>query len=441
MVRMTHFEVLALAVVLLATVLPLSAVEAQKSAYGQDKVFGIDESSFAFEERNGETIVGTLYTPITLYEEKLPAIVFVGGLWTRVEDYTWITRRLASDGYIVLSMQPEGQDESTGTVQAPELMDWVNNTQDAITALISAEGKIIDKERIGVAGHSCGAFAALVTGLIDNRVKAVVSLAPINFFLPQATDFADSDHEAAIQIQDGPADFLTAIPTNAIRIYNELNGIKELITITGALESHEMFVNLDIAGMPWDKKISYNYAKAWFDYYLKNEQAAFDVITTPTEELSIICGLVYDLGDGIKNDFSVVGPSSILFKLTTEIEQIITYPREMVLNTRIIKVFIRNILAFLVDGVVYQLGRQTSAVKYLFSLSVILPIMGINENALDSNLRFLLKPLCALTDLMMMFFWQTTWWTIWVVGALLLSPIIFFEFMIEGCALPTLQRI
>ena len=133
-----------------------------------------------------------------------PVIIFSHGFGGSNRGYVGLSSFWASYGYVVI--KPTHADSGVGGTlrEAPELIasqtpaEWKNRVSD-ITAIIDAmpaieakypelKGKM-DASRVGVGGHSYGAFTAMVTGgadifrggrihLADARVKAIVAMSP-----------------------------------------------------------------------------------------------------------------------------------------------------------------------------------------------------------------------------------------------------------------------
>ncbi len=152
-------------------------------------------------------------------EEKHPLIVFSHGMGGSRKGYGYICEHLASQGFVVVSPTHEGSDtegvrkemgdrlkkrlsgegkpseglieENTGNPEnlrsRPKDISFVIDHVAADPEL----SKVVDLERIGVAGHSFGAYTAMVEGgmtidlpegkdqsLRDPRVKAVLPMSP-----------------------------------------------------------------------------------------------------------------------------------------------------------------------------------------------------------------------------------------------------------------------
>ncbi len=149
------------------------------------------------------TIPLRIYLPDT--EDRAPVILFSPGLGSSRRGYEYLGRAWASRGFVVVHLQHPDSDSSLslfGLYRASkDRKVWINRPLDVTFVLDrllsppsgnSALARVsarIDPDHIGVAGHSYGAYTALViagglldggggklVSLIDPRVDAVVAL-------------------------------------------------------------------------------------------------------------------------------------------------------------------------------------------------------------------------------------------------------------------------
>lgn len=264
------------------------------------------------------SIYSEIYYP-TDETQKYPGLIFIEGYSSCIEYYKWIPEKLAENGYITLIFDLPGQGKSEGIFPDitlkfdklkyyPRYLSLIETpmhyfkgeckkvTKDALSYLLneSPVKHMINKSSIGFIGHSLGGIIALDTLLEDKRPKAVIILSngnPINI----------DKIEIPIQFQGGDMDiFFQSIPI-LLRCYKKSNYPKELIVIS--MGTHLSFMNklYPFCLIPkWQKEIIIHYSIAWFNYYLKNDENAYQNITNGYNNLSKIVKSRYNMGEGEK---------------------------------------------------------------------------------------------------------------------------------------------
>ncbi len=265
-------------------------------------------------ESNNFTLFGEIFYPSEpgLY----PGIVFCEGLAGYAEAYDWIPKAIAEQGYVTLFFDFPGQGRSEGILgtrnfSIPSLNfylrysaflesgfhyfgdDLVKATMDAVTYLTneSPVRNQVDKEKLGLIGHSMGGFTVTETAAFDKRIAAVVALS-------QGNIIHTKEIPVPVQYQSGCFDITCSIPITYY-CYQKLDTPKEMITIQGGTHVGftAAFGNYCLCP-PWQKEICLRYAIGWFDYFLKNKPEAYEKITTGTDHLSKIIRSRYNFGDG-----------------------------------------------------------------------------------------------------------------------------------------------
>lgn len=149
-----------------------------------------------------------IYAPLST-ATPLPIVIFSHGLGNDREGYEYLGRYLATHGYFVIHPQHHGSDSELGWYAlykaGQKRENWINRPQDIgfvldrLTELNKQSGSRyfgrLDPETVAVAGHSMGAFTALVkSGLrlsqgddvappgADARVDAVIALSMPRLF-------------------------------------------------------------------------------------------------------------------------------------------------------------------------------------------------------------------------------------------------------------------
>jgi hypothetical protein len=137
-----------------------------------------------FENRNGELLFAITHVPQNM-EIKNPVILLLSpGVKMRVAPhrlYNKMAEELVNDGYIVVRFDFSGLGDSGGEIEESLLADFYNTVQfgryvnDTIDAMSWAENKF-NKNKFILAGLCGGAITGLLTGQIDERVEALLSL-------------------------------------------------------------------------------------------------------------------------------------------------------------------------------------------------------------------------------------------------------------------------
>jgi predicted dienelactone hydrolase len=164
---------------------------------GESPVGVIPEGTVRDEER-GKDVVFTVEYPTR--PGSYPLILFSHGFGATRQAYVGLSSHWASQGYVVI--KPAHAD--SGRLELGKIAeDWKNQTQTDwrnrvrdMTVIIDKLDRIeesypelkgkIDRSKIGAAGHSYGAFTAMLLGgarargtsYADRRVKAIVAMSP-----------------------------------------------------------------------------------------------------------------------------------------------------------------------------------------------------------------------------------------------------------------------
>lgn len=166
---------------------------------------------------------GTVYYPTSTAEGTFGAVAVVPGFTATQSSIAWIGPRLASFGFVVITIDTLSvydQPSSRGTQLLAAL--------DYLTQRSSVRGRI-DASRLGVAGHSMGGGGTLEAASDRPSLQAGVPLAPWN------TDKTWSEVRTPMLIIGGEADsvapvsshaipFYTSLPSTPDKAYLELNG-------------------------------------------------------------------------------------------------------------------------------------------------------------------------------------------------------------------------
>lgn len=114
----------------------------------------------------------------------LPAIILIGGSGPIDRDGSvagipvlgQMARHFVDAGFFVVRYDKRGVGQSGGRTEASTISDYAEDVR-AIITWLEKRRKDVDKKRIGIVGHSEGAWVALNVGARDKRVRAVTLIA------------------------------------------------------------------------------------------------------------------------------------------------------------------------------------------------------------------------------------------------------------------------
>ncbi len=142
------------------------------------------ETPLTFKSQ-GQQISGVLHLPEKIW--KAPAIIMVHGFMGDKQGtpsglFVKAARKLVNSGYAVFRFDFRGSGDSEGDFENQNLD---TEFQDLDVAINFVSGlKEVDKNRIGLVGHSRGGFLSITQASKDSRIKAAVCWAPAVFFKP-----------------------------------------------------------------------------------------------------------------------------------------------------------------------------------------------------------------------------------------------------------------
>ncbi|MFD0697631.1 alpha/beta hydrolase family protein [Paenibacillus sp. GCM10027628] len=293
---------------------------AKKTDYFPDKWETIQEkdSGFPYLQQNFRTINTNSFqdVPLSTRQTTYPLIVFEPGMGNIVFSYTTLAENLASQGYIVVGINPTYSsrfvvfsDESVayrtpeGTIPENNLTDeqmnevgskliktWTEDMRFAVNKFVemnSVQGSMwtghMDTENIGTLGHSFGGAAAAESCLLDNRIKAGIDIDGYLYGVEKNPEkpfmFIMSQHQ---QNESYFQEF-----SKIQGVYNGLKKDGYLVEISKA--AHASFLDNAIFFSPILKavgvfgtidgerglRITNAYITAFFDKYLKNINSNF----------------------------------------------------------------------------------------------------------------------------------------------------------------------
>lgn len=260
-----------------------------------------------FNNRYGTRLYGEILLPaqgsIPPTEGPFPVIIALQGLNTNTAMYRWWHRLFADNGYVVFAFDFSGQgrsdnegegDPGSNLHEAQDAMDWLFNH--------SAVASVLNREQVGVIGHSMGAAASLRVqeqAAPDAQepnpvpVRAVVAAAPVFESIsanPVPVMIQTGDHDGPI----APIPFLN--PEVVRPLYDSLTSDRAFIVAEAA--SHGQHTNYPlIPTSTWGREIAADYSLAWMDYYLRGDQSALEVLEGGHPHLSYLHDSLTRIGD------------------------------------------------------------------------------------------------------------------------------------------------
>jgi fermentation-respiration switch protein FrsA (DUF1100 family) len=196
-----------------------------------------------------------------------PLIVFGHGYDSSPEVYAGLLHAWASAGYVVAAPSfPRAT--AGGPLDESDLASEPADMSYVISATLASPfvGSVVDRARIGVAGHSDGADAALGAGYnsccIDRRIRAdVVMAADEHEYAGGWYDFAGAP---PILVEQADGDVIN-VPSLGERIYADARSPKYLLWVVGG--THIGPVTTDVPRLAVVEAAT----TAFFDLYLKGD--------------------------------------------------------------------------------------------------------------------------------------------------------------------------
>jgi dienelactone hydrolase len=332
----------------------------------QTKGYGIVRP-FVFTARNGAQLSGHVWAT-RKGPARRPGVVITDGSVQADEQLYWFAAQaLAKDGYVVMTFDPQGQgqsdtlgrgkDELEGVPAQTDGRPFFDGTEDALNFFLSTPRhpylpvascnsgtshaayqrsrvkagfdaaynpfwRILDRHRIGLAGHSYGAAAVSYIAQWDKRVKAVVawdnlgSADPTGRLAEKGCVDRRDRRPAPIRVPGlGMSADYGLPPTPHTKLPNyDAKDAASLAYSRHHVDSGEIVIrggsHLDFSYIPdpafgaslRGPDITAWYADAWFDYYLKHQRSAYRRLVTRRWQHDPIEAKVDSYGDG--NAFS-----------------------------------------------------------------------------------------------------------------------------------------
>ena len=166
--------------------IPAQAIELARediaSAAARTAAFSLPEDEPVTIPAFGFNLAGTITRPKT--NTPAPALILVGGSGPTDRDETvagipifgQIARDLVAAGFVVVRYDKRGIGQSGGRAESATIADYAEDARQVLLWLEKQKG--VDKERIGLVGHSEGALVSMLTaGRERGKVGAIALLA------------------------------------------------------------------------------------------------------------------------------------------------------------------------------------------------------------------------------------------------------------------------
>ncbi|NGY05756.1 alpha/beta hydrolase family protein [Solimonas terrae] len=245
-----------------------------------------------FENRYGTSLYGEIVLPkraaVPPGAGPFPTILALEGVNTNVAMYRWWHQAFADAGYLVFAFDFAGQGHSGDRVEGDAGTN-ISDSEDALTYLLdqSPVRSVIDRQCVGVIGHSLGAITTLGLQAVEPRLHAAVAAAPIS---EQSAPFDDNPIPTMIQTgdYDGPVAPIPLVNPAVVRpVYEKLEGDRAFIVSEAS--SHAQWTNYPLLPTAeWGFDIAGTYSVAWMDYELRHDPAALTVLRSAHPHLSYL---------------------------------------------------------------------------------------------------------------------------------------------------------
>ncbi len=203
--------------------------------------FAAGWTSVRVERANGTHLGALLYypalatgrdAPVDPTGGPYPAVTFGHGWLAHPRRYDSTLDYLATQGYVVIASTSQTRlfpSHPKFAADMRQCLAWLAQENDDAESLLHG---LIDTERFGIAGHSMGGGASLLAAAADDRIKAVVALAPAETW-PDSAIAAAADIQVPVCYIVGSQDTFTPLETNTQPMYDNSNQPKELLVLFG----------------------------------------------------------------------------------------------------------------------------------------------------------------------------------------------------------------
>jgi dienelactone hydrolase len=262
--------------------------DTERGTYDQRGPWDGQKIEFEFTNEDGQQLTATVWAPSGKRLKELglsaplPGVIYSGGVISAQPMYYWFAQGMADAGYVAMTYDVSGQGRSEGTATGNAARDLRN----AIDFFVSTPDEpyehqgpdsidvnplhgMLDRSRIGTAGHSMGAGAVQSVADHGGVVKAISAQSDLR-----------STYAGDAPIQGQGADYenfiFPATPSPGSNPDGKLagfNGVKtrgvdvqEIVIESG---THMAWSHVTWAyTSSWSEAVAHWYGLAWFDRYL-----------------------------------------------------------------------------------------------------------------------------------------------------------------------------
>jgi dienelactone hydrolase len=272
----------------------------------------------AVPSASGGAIPGMLFRPcdatcvnrpgaLGSYKPPYPGVVIVHGGAANQEMYLWAAEGLAESGYEVLTFQLPQEDNLGGGAH----YDYTKAALDYFTSTANPGFSQLNRDHIGLAGHSAGGVAVSQLGQEDPRISAIVSWdraqsgpMPPDLVLRTPALFVITDYLCQRSPVCVPQPYTSPPsydgPGSKGEDFQRLRGagVDSMQLVPRASTHLDLTEFAPGTGSRYGAAVSFYYTLAWFDRYLKRGQTAKAALARLTASSFDDSGDIHNLSGG-----------------------------------------------------------------------------------------------------------------------------------------------
>ncbi|WP_059013591.1 dienelactone hydrolase family protein [Streptomyces specialis] len=201
----------------------LASLQAQEGPFAYATVTVPDQATY-----DG----GTIYYPTDTSQGTFGAIAISPGYTGYQNSIAWYGRLLASNGFVVFTIDVENTNYDQPNARGEQLLDAL----DYLTQTSSVRSRI-DPNRLAVAGHSMGGGGALRASYLRPSLQASIPLTPYHTWknwswVTVPTMIFGAENDTVTEVEDHAEPFYNTLTSAQERFYIELNAPADHLTPT-----------------------------------------------------------------------------------------------------------------------------------------------------------------------------------------------------------------